>query len=327
MSLFGSSSRNDRTLRTLKRPRRSMHQVLTVLTWTMMLSRHAVIQHCTAFGIQNPTQQSVAYALEPNINGPLRVSLGYNGLTSHETSTGIWWQQSSQYQYSSPSAPLEFWPRQNSTCWQEAMSPTISQAADFRYHVFCDLDGVLVDFEAGIRGLFPEQSIPTGFNVDDLHRPTMWQRAAESGRFFEHLPWTCDGRALWELIRPLNPDILTGVPSYSTSRLEKFRWCQRELDVELEHIDKAGILRRHVPGPAGQEQGLWAPKSTTRVITCWAQNKHHESGPGRVLIDDRTCLKENWEKAGGIFIHHQTGNLMSTIRQLQQHRILTMPFL
>ena len=51
------------------------------------------------------------------------------------------------------------------------------------------------------------------------------------------------------------------------------------------------------------------------VITCWSYNKHYESGHGAVLIDDRIALKESWEAAGGIFVHHT-----STERTLQQLR-------
>jgi hypothetical protein len=41
-----------------------------------------------------------------------------------------------------------------------------------------------------------------------------------------------------------------------------------------------------------------------------------------VLIDDRLDLKDDWEAKGGIFIHHITGDIENTLRQLRHHRIL-----
>jgi hypothetical protein len=39
-----------------------------------------------------------------------------------------------------------------------------------------------------------------------------------------------------------------------------------------------------------------------------------------VLIDDRISLKDDWEKAGGIFIHHI--NTETTLRKLRDHGII-----
>ena len=210
-------------------------------------------------------------------------------------------------------------------------------------HVFCDLDGVLVDFEHGIRQVFPD--VQAGVQINDLHRPTMWQTVAAQGAFFETLPWTSEGKRLWEAIRPLQPDILTGVPgSYQESRIQKVKWCQRELGVSVvSHVDMAGHFFQHVPvNSHGQQQQQQQQQQrmeqkhgqggvdvddehdepvVMNVITCWSNNKHHESGPGRVLIDDCKRLGDDWERKGGIFIHHQ-GNVDATIDQLYTHGVI-----
>lgn len=122
--------------------------------------------------------------------------------------------------------------------------------------VYCDLDGVLVDFEAGIRRLFPDYDVltkkqqnskqnrnqkpqrPAAFDIQALPRHTLWERVAADGAFFRNLPWTSDGQWLWQhVLVPLQADILTGVPSYPASRAEKFDWCQRELGVPVRHWD------------------------------------------------------------------------------------------
>lgn len=192
------------------------------------------------------------------------------------------------------------------------------------FKVFCDLDGVLVDFEHGIKQLFPPDTefLP---QLADLEKSAMWKSVRQADAFFEHLPWTKEGRDLWQAIQHLQPDILTGVPIHPSSRQEKYRWCLRELGslstMTIHHVDKACPWthgHRTVRGVSPHQDS----EHVCRVITCWSSNKHYESGPGHVLIDDRESLREAWERKGGIFIHHKTGNLQQTLQQLETHGIL-----
>lgn len=187
------------------------------------------------------------------------------------------------------------------------------------FRVYCDLDGVLVDFCHGIRSLFPHHDATQ--SVDALHRPTMWQKVDRANEFFANLPWMPDGQRLWHAIRPLQPDILTGVPYRVTkSSAQKFAWCQRELGVPVQHIDKAfGIS--FLSSSSSSSPTNHNPERVCRVITTWSQEKHVESGPGAVLIDDRIELKAEWEARGGIFVHH-TGCVDTTLATLQKHGIL-----
>ena len=71
--------------------------------------------------------------------------------------------------------------------------------------IFCDLDGVLVDFCEGIKMIFakPPSEIPANI---------LWSRLAKTPRFYTNLPWMRDGRRLWESIKHLNPTIITTAP-------------------------------------------------------------------------------------------------------------------
>jgi hypothetical protein len=130
------------------------------------------------------------------------------------------------------------------------------------FKIFCDLDGVLCDFDAGVR------RINNGKGADDMHLKEMWRTVARADSFYANLPWTTDGRDLWEAICHLKPDILTGVPMHEKAGQEKADWCRRELGVKINHVDMAGSKRAHVPVKGRRKQ------NAVNVITCWTRNKY-----------------------------------------------------
>ena len=176
-----------------------------------------------------------------------------------------------------------------------------------QYKIYCDLDGVLVDFDAGIQRM-------TGSKPHQLPPYIMWAKVASAPDFFENLlGWMADGKELWNSIKGMNPDILTGVPTAKKSRAQKAAWCERELGMPTSHVDMAGTKKAHevVSGRRSKEEGV------VNVITCWSRNKHCESRRGAVLIDDRLSLQQDWVARGGIFIHHtNTRKSLGELRRL-----------
>lgn len=152
------------------------------------------------------------------------------------------------------------------------------------FKIFCDLDGVLVDFDAGVRNLFH------GKGPDAIPIGTMWGAIHNaSPPFYEYAPWMSDGKRLWNAILPLSPDILTGVPMSRKSRAEKALWCARELTLTAtldgvsatttHHVDMAGSKSSHTV-VQGRRKRNNIDKNNNRVvnvITCWSKNKHLES--------------------------------------------------
>ena len=141
--------------------------------------------------------------------------------------------------------------------------------------LFIDLD-VLADFEAGVRDAL-KMSVQ---DFVDLHGERfLWRCVERVPKFFDRLPWTADGRQLWDGLGDVwtgpPPMILTQLPfDLRGADLHKHDWCDRELG-------------RGVP-----------------VICCVSVDKRAYCCPGDVLIDGRASMRPDWEEAGGFFIHH-----------------------
>ena len=134
--------------------------------------------------------------------------------------------------------------------------------------IYCDLDGVLADFEQGVKNLM-------GVYPHETKDHYMWPAIQKHGNFFGSLPWMEDGRDLWAYILPHNPTILTARPrSIKVAENNKLAWCNRHLGPEIP------------------------------VIITSTDEKWYESAPGHILIDDRLRNKKTWEDQGGYFIHH-----------------------
>lgn len=147
--------------------------------------------------------------------------------------------------------------------------------------IFCDFDGVLVDFEAGFLKNF-------GFAHDSVSEPEMWKYILSHERHWHDLPMMPDAMKLWEFIKPHNPIILTGCPrsGYEHANIGKREWAAKMLGPE-------------VP-----------------VITCLSRNKpQHMIGPGDILIDDLTKNIKRWEEANGIGVLHKSA--ADSIAQLE----------
>jgi hypothetical protein len=145
------------------------------------------------------------------------------------------------------------------------------------YQLFIDLDGVLVDFDAGVR-------LAVGKDPAELHPRQMWPVLARTPGFYDRLSWISDGRELWNAVAHLEPTILTGLPMGKWAEPQKRSWCSRELGDEVPVITG---LSRH----------------KAELALAWLdENGLSERIP--VLVDDRLSLAESWEAMGGRFILH-----------------------
>lgn len=151
-----------------------------------------------------------------------------------------------------------------------------------KYKIYCDMDGVLVDFDKGYFKL-------TGQKLDGEHRSDdhFWDPINDAGYdFWINLEWSNDGKRLWKYIEKYSPDLLSAPSRQNDSRVAKHDWVKKEL-----------------PG--------------VHLILRSAKHKKDFAGPNCILIDDRIDNIQGWRDAGGIGIHH-----VSTKHTIDQLKVL-----
>ena len=149
------------------------------------------------------------------------------------------------------------------------------------YKIYCDMDGVLADFESGYEEL-------TGIDLRGEFQKgdDFWDPISEKGvGFWAGLKWMPDGQELWDYLKPYKPDLLSAPSREQSSRIGKHVW-----------------VKHKIPG--------------TKLILRYAKQKQELATPESILIDDRQVNIDQWEAAGGIgILHTSTAN---TIQQLQK---------
>jgi len=154
-----------------------------------------------------------------------------------------------------------------------------------KYKIFCDMDGVLCDFNKRFTSLNPEKLSPTQYQ-DKYGSEKFWEFIdGEIGvKFWVGIPWMKDGKQLWEYISKYNPTLLSAPSRNNESRLGKRLW-----------------VKNNIPGQ--------------KLILASAAKKQNYSRGNRILIDDRPDTIQQWRSQGGIGILHTSA--VDTIQQLQ----------
>jgi len=167
--------------------------------------------------------------------------------------------------------------------------------------IFCDLDGVLTDFDRSFKN--------RDFNKDQLSpeeyqkkygKEEMWKNIeAEGEKFWANLKWMNDGRELWDYLTRYNPIILSA-PSRSKDCITgKVKWIERNL----------GINQKK-PTTSSKK---WDPES--RIILSQHKYKFAKSADD-ILIDDNREKLAKWTEAGGTGVFHNDAT--DTIRVIEE---------
>ena len=199
----------------------------------------------------------------------------------------------------------------------------MSDLNKFPFKVYCDMDGVLVDFISGAVNKINDVLLDPPEDLDglaikvrkeldrnhvlasdlDKYSPSaskqainfMYRLLERDEEFWANLPWTTDGKALWAYLSQYDPTLLTSPMDkggYQESLTGKERWAQTNLD------------------------GL---DTNSRMIFAHDKFEHAIDSDGRpcVLIDDFFHKINPFRERGGFGVHH-TGDVYQTIQRLEE---------
>jgi hypothetical protein len=143
------------------------------------------------------------------------------------------------------------------------------------------MDGVLADFDGHHGAVF-------GFRSDKLLDNVDWDAVNRVKDFFLNIPPMPDLKVLWDFVSPLQPIVLTGVPSA----------------VQVAADDKRAWVRRHLG-------------AHVEVRCCPSKEKCLHAQAGDILVDDwEKYHRHLWEAKGGRWITHTSAE--STIQSLMR---------
>ena len=161
---------------------------------------------------------------------------------------------------------------------------TSTKSNESKWKIYCDMDGVLVDFNKRFGELSawgPEKFIEkNGLNE-------FWELIDGRGvGFWVGMEWMEDGKELWSLLKEnFEVELLSSPSRAENSRLGKRLW-----------------VRNHKLG--------------VKLNLEYSRSKHKYAAPNHILIDDRKDNIEDWESKGGVgILHTSTENTIECLRK------------
>lgn len=171
-----------------------------------------------------------------------------------------------------------------------------------KYKIYCDMDGVLTDFEKRFLDKLKEEG-PNYYKLLDISKvskPKDFEKVFGLQEFWKFIDghvgvsfwigmdWMPRGRELWNFIQPYSPSLLTSPSKQNISRLGKNLWVKNNL----------------TPKP--------------KVIFAYSKNKQNYANENSILIDDKPSNISEWESQGGIALHVKDGNITPVIKKLKE---------
>ena len=179
---------------------------------------------------------------------------------------------------------------------------SLNENVDSEYTIYCDMDGVLCDFDLGyerLTGMSTAEANTQGSSFFwNLFRKKLKEKNMPEKEFWANLPWQPGGQELWKAISPYTPNIL------SSPAIDFSLPSNQQLSPEYNQ--------------AIQGKKEWIAKNLTNVgeeIFVPAVQKAKFAAPNHILIDDMKKNTDAWEASGGIAISHK--NLSDTLGKLE----------
>ena len=174
--------------------------------------------------------------------------------------------------------------------------------AKIPYQIYCDMDGVLTDFQTRFITLLRKEG-PKYYSkavIAQVTKPKHFQRIEGDEEFWKfidqyiglefwsEMPWMPQGHLLWDFIAPYQPKLLTSPSENDTSRLGKRLWVRENI----------------VPAP--------------EVLFRFGDAKADFANENAILIDDKPSNLQAFASKGGIAIECKKGDSISVINKLRE---------
>ena len=184
------------------------------------------------------------------------------------------------------------------------LADLLLEESDFvpKYQIYCDMDGVLTDFEKRFVTLLQQEG-PKYYSkatIAQVTRPKHFDKLEGTEEFWKfidqhiglefwsEMEWMPNGRELWNFIQPYGPKLLTSPSRDNTSRLGKRLWVKENL----------------VPAP--------------EVLFRFGDAKSDFANENSILIDDKPSNLVAFASKGGIAIECKDGDVSSVINELRK---------
>ena len=164
--------------------------------------------------------------------------------------------------------------------------------------IYLDMDGVLADFERGVRELCHMEALSQNGKRNLKQDDFMWDSIRKTDHFYDRLELMPGAKELFDRIYGKYGDrceILTGIPREErgivTAEQDKKNWTRRMLS---DTVKVNAVCRKH--------------------------KQLHCSGPESILIDDREKTIREWRNLGGTGILHVSAE--QTMKELAEFGVL-----
>jgi len=166
--------------------------------------------------------------------------------------------------------------------------------------VYCDMDGVLADFEGAFADFF---TVKFGKGWKDIPREEWKRLSREWPTFWADLDFAPHGQELWRAISKYHPSLLTARPdSWPSAATGKTIWAKRMLP----------------------KFGYHPSQQVYVVLRAEKRNfARQPDGTPNFLIDDMEKNIAEWESAGGVgFVYIPSGSAPRQVEAaIAQHMI------
>ena len=164
--------------------------------------------------------------------------------------------------------------------------------------IYFDMDGVLADFEKGIREILHMEPQPQNGKRSAEKDDQMWEEMRKVDHFYDRLDLMPGAKEMFDRVYGKYGDrcgILTGIPrkerGIKDAAPDKIAWSHRLLSKD---VMVYAVCRKH------------------KILFC--------TGPEAILIDDREKTIKEWRELGGTGILHVSSE--ETLKELEKLGLL-----